>query len=310
MAKKVAGTDSIKLPLLYSVGIHAAIGAVLLFSFEFAPTEPTPMEVSLSESDFQQQPDEIVSAVSVDKAAVEQQVQRIKDQKAAERRAEQQRIAELERQAEAARKAREREEQRRAEIERQQQIEQQEAAEARRAAEQARKEAQQLAEERRKAEQAAKEAEERRKAAEEAERRAEEERKRREEERKRLEEERRKAAEREAQLQKEMEAERQRRAAARRQQMLSEIEKYQALIRQTIQRNWNVDESMSGKSCELTISVAPSGFVKSVTTGAGDATVCRSAENAVLKATTLPVSQDPEVYEQMSTIKLTVKPQL
>ena len=73
MAKKVAGTDSIKLPLLYSVGIHAAIGAVLLFSFEFAPTEPTPMEVSLSESDFQQQPDEIVSAVSVDKAAVEQQ---------------------------------------------------------------------------------------------------------------------------------------------------------------------------------------------------------------------------------------------
>ena len=67
---------------------------------------------------------------------------------------------------------------------------------------------------------------------------------------------------------------------------------------------------MSGKSCELTISVATSGFVKSVTTGAGDAAVCRSAENAVLKATTLPVSQDPEVYEQMSTIKLTVKPQL
>lgn len=310
MAKKVAGTDSLKLPLLYSIGIHAAIGAVLLFSFEFAPTEPTPMEVSLSDAEFQEQPDEIVAAVSVDKAAVEQQVQRMKEQREAERRAEQQRIAELERQAEAARKAREREEQRRAEIERQQKIEEQEAAEARRAAEQAKKEAQQLAEERRKAEQAAKEAEQRRKAAEEAERRAEEERKRREEERKRLEEERRKAAEREAQLQKEMEAERQRRAAARRQQMLSEIEKYQALIRQTIQRNWNVDESMSGKSCELTISVAPSGFVKSVTTGAGDATVCRSAENAVLKATTLPVSPDPEVYEQMSTIKLTVRPQL
>ena len=118
------------------------------------------------------------------------------------------------------------------------------------------------------------------------------------------------AAEREAQLQKEMEEERQRRSAARRRQVLSELEKYQALIQQTIQRNWNVDDSMSGKSCELTISLAPSGFVKSVTTGAGDPAVCRSAENAVLKATTLPVSEDPEVYQQMSTIKLTVKPQL
>ena len=107
-----------------------------------------------------------------------------------------------------------------------------------------------------------------------------------------------------------MEEERARRQAARRQQVLSEVEKYQALIQQTIQRNWNVDDSMRGKSCELTIRVAPSGFVKSVDTGSGDANVCRSAQNAVLKATTLPVSEDPEIYEQMSTIKLTVKPQL
>ncbi|WP_241970313.1 cell envelope integrity protein TolA [Idiomarina seosinensis] len=310
MAKKVTGTESLTLPLIYSVGIHLAIAGVLLISFEFTPNEPESMEVSLSESEFNEQPDEVVQAVSVDKAAVQQQVDRIKAQQEAERQAEQQRIAELERKAEAARKAREREEQRREEIQRQQQQQQQEATKARQAAEEAKREAEKLAEQRRKAEQAAREAEQRRKAAEEAERRAEEERKRREAERKRLEEERRKAAEREAQLQKEMEAERERRQAARRQQMLSEIEKYQALIQQTIQRNWNVDESMSGKSCELTISLAPSGFVKNVSTGAGDPAVCRSAENAVLKATTLPVSEDPEIFEQMSTIKLTVKPQL
>ncbi|WP_404402065.1 cell envelope integrity protein TolA [Idiomarina seosinensis] len=310
MAKNVTGKESLTLPLIYSLAIHLGIAAVLLFSFELTPSEPTPMEVNLSESEFDPQAEEIVRAVSVDKAAVQQQVQRIQQEKEAARRAEQERIAELERQAANARKAREREEQRRAEIERQQQQQEQQAAESRRAAEQARREAEQLAEQQRQAEQAAREAEQRRKEAEEAERRAEAERKRREEERKRLEEERRRAAEREAQLQEEMEAERQQRAAARRQQMASEIEKYQALIRQTIQRNWNVEDSMSGKSCELTISVAPSGFVKSVTTGNGDPAVCRSAENAVLKATTLPVSEDPEIYEQMSTIKLTVKPQL
>ena len=137
-----------------------------------------------------------------------------------------------------------------------------------------------------------------------------EERRKREEERRKREQAEREAAEREAQLQKEMEEERARRQAARRQQVMSEVEKYQVLIQQTIQRNWNVDDSMRGKSCELTIRVAPSGFVKSVDTGRGDANVCRSAQNAVLKATTLPVSEDPEIYEQMSTIKLTVKPQL
>lgn len=310
MAKHASANESLTLPLVYSLAVHLGIAAVLLVSFEFTPSEPTPMEVSLNESEFDPQSDEIVRAVSVDKAAVQQQVQRIQEEKEAARRAEQQRIAELERKAANARKAREREEQRSAEIERQQQQQRQQAAEARKAAEQARREAEKLAEQRRQAEQAAKEAEQRRKEAEEAERKAEAERKRREQERKRLEEERRKAAEREAQLQQEMEAERQRRAASRRQQMTSEIQKYQALIQQTIQRHWNVDDSMSGKSCELTISVAPSGFVKSVSTGNGDPAVCRSAENAVLKATTLPVSEDPEIYEQMSTIKLTVKPQL
>ena len=295
-------SESLTLPLIYSIAIHAVIAGVLLISFEFTPSTPEAMEVNLNQSDIEPA-EEIVSAVSVDKAKVQEQVDRMKRQKAEAEAAEQRRIERLERRAEEARKAREREEQRQKEIERQQEIERQEAAQARKEAEQAKKEAQRLAEERAKAEAAAKEAERRKKEAEEAERRAAEERRKREEAERR-------AAEREAQLKKEMEEERARRQAARRQQVLSEIEKYQALIRQTIQRNWTVDDSMQGKSCELTISVAPSGFVKSVDTGSGDASVCRSARNAVLKANTLPVSEDPEIYQQMSTIKLTVKPQL
>jgi len=295
-------SESLTLPLIYSIAIHAVIAGVLLISFEFTPSTPEAMEVNLNQSDIEPA-EEIVSAVSVDKAKVQEQVDRMTRQKAEAEAAEQRRIERLERRAEEARKAREREEQRQKEIERQQEIERQEAAQARKEAEQAKKEAQRLAEERAKAEAAAKEAERRKKEAEEAERRAAEERRKREEAERR-------AAEREAQLKKEMEEERARRQAARRQQVLSEVEKYQALIRQTIQRNWTVDDSMQGKSCELTISVAPSGFVKSVDTGNGDASVCRSARNAVLKANTLPVSEDPEIYQQMSTIKLTVKPQL
>ena len=71
--------ESFKLPLVYSIGIHAAIAAVLLVSFEFTSPEPTPMQVNLDQSEMNPQPEEIVNAVSVDKAAVERQVQRIKD---------------------------------------------------------------------------------------------------------------------------------------------------------------------------------------------------------------------------------------
>ena len=305
----MAKSDSLTLPLIYSIVIHAVIAGVLLISFEFTPSTPEAMEVNLDQSELDMS-EEIVCAVTVDKSKVQQQADQIRQKKAEQEAAEQRRIERLERQAEEARKAREREEQRRKEIQRQQELERQEAEKARQQAEREKKEAERLAQERAKAEAAAKEAERRRREAEEAERRAEEERRKREEERRKREQAEREAAEREAQLQKEMEEERARRQAARRQQVMSEVEKYQVLIQQTIQRNWNVDDSMRGKSCELTIRVAPSGFVKSVDTGRGDANVCRSAQNAVLKATTLPVSEDPEIYEQMSTIKLTVKPQL
>ena len=192
-------SESLTLPLIYSIAIHAVIAGVLLISFEFTPSTPEAMEVNLNQSDIEPA-EEIVSAVSVDKAKVQEQVDRMKRQKAEAEAAEQRRIERLERRAEEARKAREREEQRQKEIERQQEIERQEAAQARKEAEQAKKEAQRLAEERAKAEAAAKEAERRKKEAEEAERRAAEERRKREEAERR-------AAEREAQLKKEMEEE-------------------------------------------------------------------------------------------------------
>jgi colicin import membrane protein len=65
---------------------------------------------------------------------------------------------------------------------------------------------------------------------------------------------------------------------------------------------------MRGKECELEIRVAASGFVISVDSGRGDALVCQTARAAVLKAGTLPVSPDPDVFKQMSTIKIRMAP--
>lgn len=96
---------------------------------------------------------------------------------------------------------------------------------------------------------------------------------------------------------------------ARQRRILSEIEKYTLLISAAIQRHWNVDQSMEGKQCVLNIKLAPSGTVFSVKPISGDKYVCKSAQDAVYKANTLPVSKDPEVYAKLKEINLTVQPE-
>ena len=95
----------------------------------------------------------------------------------------------------------------------------------------------------------------------------------------------------------------------RRRAVLSEVDKYTALISGAIKRHWNVDESMKGKQCVLNIKLASSGLVYNVTPISGDKIVCKSAQNAVYKAHTLPVSKDPEVFAQLKEINLTVQPE-
>ncbi len=291
-------------PLLLSVALHLGVVIILVAGFKFSPSTPEAMEVTLdaplSEEVVPQE--EIVKAATVDKAKVEQQLEEI-------RAAEQQRrdeIAELERRAEQAKRQREAEQQRQRELEAQQRAERERLA----------KEKEAALKQQREAERKAAEAEQRRKAEEEAARKAEEERKRREaEERRREEERKRKAAEeraraeRERQMQEELERERQARAAARSRQIQSELGKYTNLIKATIQRNLISDPSMQGKQCVVNIRLASSGFVISVNRVSGDPGVCKATENAVLKAGTLPVSEDPEVFAKMKDINLTFAPE-
>jgi colicin import membrane protein len=91
--------------------------------------------------------------------------------------------------------------------------------------------------------------------------------------------------------------------------VLSEVDKYKALINDAIYRNLIVDQSMRGKECRLNIRLASNGLVTKVTILSGDSNVCRAAQTAVLRSDTLPVSREPDVYQQLKDINITVRPE-
>ena len=93
----------------------------------------------------------------------------------------------------------------------------------------------------------------------------------------------------------------------RRKQVLTEVERYIALIQQTIKRNLYSDDSFEGKTCRLNIRLATTGFVTSIRVLGGNEALCRAAETAVRRAEKLPVSEAPDVYEQLKDITLKVE---
>jgi len=93
----------------------------------------------------------------------------------------------------------------------------------------------------------------------------------------------------------------------RRKQVLTEVERYTALIQQTIKRNLYSDDSYKGKTCRLNIRLATTGFVTSIRVLGGNDALCRAAESAVRRAEKLPVSDAPDVYEQLKDITLKVE---
>ena len=111
-------------------------------------------------------------------------------------------------------------------------------------------------------------------------------------------------------LDEQLQAEQAARQQRRNKQVLSEVQKYQALIKQTIQRNLIVDDAMKGKSCRLNIRLASNGLVTQVTELGGNTILCRAAKAAVFKSDTLPVSKEADVYQQLREINLTVEPEL
>ncbi|GAB1052086.1 MAG: hypothetical protein Sw1PiTSB_25440 [Shewanella algae] len=317
----MAGKSDFTVPFIISAVLHIGVIAILAMGVDFQdkPKLPTPQAQSAP-----------VQAVVVDQQKVDDYVQKLKQDKAAAERRELERQQELDRKANEAKKAREQEQERirKLEVERKQkELETQKAADAAKAAnlkEQQEKEKAQKAEaerkakeqQRKEAEEAALKAEQKRKAEEAAAKKAEEERKRKEAERKAKEEaERKRKAEDEARRRQEQEladalaAEQAALSATRNRQVMSEVDRYRAMITATIQRNLVVDESMRGKVCKVKVRLAKDGFVTNSQIIEGDPVVCRAAKAAINKAGRLPVSQEPDVYQLMKEINLQVRPE-
>lgn len=301
-----------------SVALHLALAGVLLFGDFSAMVKPTPTATATPA------PVEPIKAVAVDKSKLDAHVKRIKKEQDDAKAREAKRIKDLEDRAKAAKRQRAKEQERLKRLEKQRKQKEVEKRKADKAAQAAKDKAaaaekvrKQKEAEKKKSEKAAADAAAKRKKEEAAAKRAKElrekqeaERKRKEDERKRKEAAAKERARQDKLMAEELAREEASRQRARKQQVMTEIGRFTALITQTIQRNLITDkDTMDGKSCKLTISLAPSGFVTNVVKGAGDRTVCEAAQNAVYKAGTLPVSKDPDVFKEMKTISLTVVPE-
>lgn len=299
--------------LILSVLLHIVLIGGLLIGATVEQTKKKPTPVNLNDKP-------IVKAAMVNSSDVQKQVDKIKQAKADQAKAERERQKKLKR-----------EQQRIKDLERQRKKKQAEKKAADAAAKKARAKAaaekkaadkaiakaktkqrneaakaKKAADERKRQEKAAADAKAKRIAADKAAKKKAE--KLRKEKLKREKEAKERAAQ-EAMIAEQMAAEQAQVNQARQRQVLSEVEKYTILISATIQRHWNVDESMKGKQCVLNIKLAPSGTVFSVKPLSGDKFVCKSAQDAIYKANTLPVSKDPEVYAQLKEINLTVQPE-
>ncbi|WP_241698004.1 cell envelope integrity protein TolA [Rheinheimera pleomorphica] len=297
--------------LAKSLGLHLAIVVLLVFSADFSH-KPEMLSVSLETEG--QAP---VEAVAIDQQQLNARVEQIQKERDAAKAAEEKRIRELERRAQQAEKNRANEEARLKRVAEEKRKADAEAAKAKAAAADAKKRQQQEAakakaaeqqriakeQERQKAEEAAKAAEQKRIAEQQAAEKAAAERARQAEEA-------RQKAEQERAMQEQLAKEAQARAAARARQAATEVQRYTALIRDAIQRNLLVDEGMRGKSCRINIRLASNGFVTKVGVLSGDKAVCDATVRAVNRAGTLPVSADPDVYNQLKDINLTVSPEL
>lgn len=286
---------------IFALLVHGIVLAMLLVSFRWN-TELVAGSAGKKET-------EPVKATVVSEEEVQQQLAELEAEEERKRQEEierQQRLEEAERQAQEAEQRRKEETERLAEIERQRKAEQEKAEKlaAQRKAEQDKAEklaAQRKAEEERLARikkekeqaEAERRAEQERLAAlekqkqEEARRQAEAERRRKEEE------ERRRAEEAlQAKLEQERVTRRVNEAASH----------YVPLIQQKVTRNWRREASCkSGIEVIVEVRLLPSGEVVSanVVRSSGDQACDRSVETAVWKASPLPISPDPSVYQRL-----------
>jgi colicin import membrane protein len=148
----------------------------------------------------------------------------------------------------------------------------------------------------------------------EAERQAEEAKKKKatEEKRKKMEAAKRRQKDTERALKEQIVAEdKSREEAAREARAGAEVDRQVAVIRQKVERNWNRPPGLDkSPSCIVRVRLVPGGEVLAATVvrGSGNALFDRSVENAVYKASPLPLPADPELFEYFREIEFLFNP--
>ena len=90
--------------------------------------------------------------------------------------------------------------------------------------------------------------------------------------------------------------------------VLTEVERYQVLIKQAVQRNFNTTPNMKGKSCQVIVNIAKDGFIFDRQVIDGDKVVCDAALIAIDSSGNLPLPEDNEVYLQVKNIEISFEP--
>jgi len=288
--------------IFLSVVGHVVVIGLLLFNYQFSKVEVK-----------QTKPGKQINAQAVSKKSIDQLVNKLKQKEIDKKNKEVERLRKLKQQEEKVRKKRIEEEnrvkkakQQQADAERKRKQEEKKAADAKKkrvADEKARKE--KIALEKKKAE-----IEKKRK--EEAERKrkqkdAEEKEKKRKEEaarKKKLAEEKAAQEAFEKELERQMAEEAEALNAAKQQYVLTEVDKYVALITGKIKRNWLEPETLG--YCTFRVRLATGGLVLGVSVLEGDKQHCDSGQRAIFKSEPLPVSPDKDVFEKLRTIRLTL----
>ncbi|MBA2656886.1 MAG: cell envelope integrity protein TolA [Tatlockia sp.] len=99
---------------------------------------------------------------------------------------------------------------------------------------------------------------------------------------------------------------------AKRALLSGEVDKYKSLIVNAISRRWILPENVNqGLSSQFRIRLAPDGAVLQVSLirSSGDSVLDRSAQTAIYKASPLPVPSDSATFELFRDISLTVRPE-
>ena len=265
--------------VIFTFIVHVAVLLLLLISFSYTPELRMAKTVN------------IVNAVAVDKARVDEELKRLKQEDEKKHQAEKQRVEELEKKLEAEKKKTEEIKNQRLEEEKQLLTTRQKKEEEQKKQEEAQKKVAELEQQRKLEEEKKANVEAEKKRLDEEKKKKEAELKKKEEEKKRLEAEKalqEQVAEEETRAQSEAD---QKLAAALGSEIHDKIAQYFNLV--------GVPENLS---CKLRVNLLPSGEVVgvSILESSGNDIFDRRALTAVQKASPLPVPQDAETFERLN----------